>query len=119
MEIQDIDIAELRKLTNFIKEKFGYDFRDYAMSSFKRRIRRIIELYKFKSVDALIEKLTKNPAFFEEFVSEITVNVTEMFRDPTFWQVLREQIVPNILLNHNKINIWHAGALLVKKYSLC
>jgi chemotaxis protein methyltransferase CheR len=109
MEVQDIDIAELQKLTSFIKEKFGYDFRDYAMSSFKRRIRRIIELYKFKSVDAVIEKLTKTPGFFDEFVSEITVNVTEMFRDPTFWQVLRDHIVPNILLNHNKINIWHAG----------
>lgn len=109
MEVQDIDIAELQKLTAFVKEKFGYDFQDYAMSSFKRRIRRIIELYKFKSVDALIEKLTRTPTFFEEFVSEITVNVTEMFRDPTFWQVLRDHIVPNILLNHNKINVWHAG----------
>lgn len=109
MEVQDIDIAELQKLTAFLKENFGYDFRDYAMSSFKRRIRRIIELYKFKSVDALIDKLKKTPSFFDEFVSEITVNVTEMFRDPDFWQVLRDHIVPNILLNHNKINIWHAG----------
>lgn len=109
MEVQDIDIAELRKLTLFLKENFGYDFRDYAMSSFKRRIRRIIELYKFKSVDALIDKLNKTPSFFDEFVSEITVNVTEMFRDPDFWQVLRDHIIPNILLNHNKINIWHAG----------
>jgi chemotaxis protein methyltransferase CheR len=57
----------------------------------------------------LIEVLESTPEFFEEFLSEITVNVTEMFRDPTFWKVLREQIIPNILLNHDKISIWHAG----------
>ena len=44
MEVQDIEIADLRRLTAFVKEKFNYDFRDYAMSSFKRRIKRIIEL---------------------------------------------------------------------------
>lgn len=109
MEVQDIEIADLRRLTSFLMERFNYDFRDYAMSSFKRRIKRIIELYKFKSVNALIEKLERNPAFFDEFVSEITVNVTEMFRDPTFWIALRDHIIPNILLNHDKINIWHAG----------
>ena len=109
MEVQDIEIADLRRLTSFLRERFNYDFRDYAMSSFKRRIKRIIELYKFKSVNALIEKLERNPTFFDEFVSEITVNVTEMFRDPTFWIALRDHIIPNILLNHDKINIWHAG----------
>ncbi|MDW7690316.1 protein-glutamate O-methyltransferase CheR [Flammeovirgaceae bacterium SG7u.111] len=106
---QEIEIADLRKLTQLVKEKYDFDFRNYAMSSFKRRIKRITELYKFKSVDALIDKLETTPSFFEEFVSEITVNVTEMFRDPSFWKVLRDQIIPNILLNHNKISIWHAG----------
>lgn len=105
----DIEIADVRKLTQLVKEKYDYDFKDYAMSSFKRRIKRIIELYKFKSVDALIQKLDAQPAFFEEFVSEITVNVTEMFRDPTFWKAMKEQILPNIMLNHDKLNIWHAG----------
>ena len=109
MEVQDIEIADLRRLTSFVKEKFNYDFRDYAMSSFKRRIKRIIELYKFKSINSLIEKLERSPGFFDEFVSEITVNVTEMFRDPTFWIALRDHILPNIMLNHDKINIWHAG----------
>ncbi|MCS7003817.1 MAG: protein-glutamate O-methyltransferase CheR [Cytophagales bacterium] len=105
----DIEIADIRKLTQLIKDKYGYDFKDYAMSSFKRRIKRVIEIYKFKSVDALIQRLDTQPSFFEEFVSEITVNVTEMFRDPTFWKALRDQIIPSILLNHNKISIWHAG----------
>lgn len=105
----DIEITELRRLTQVIKDKYDYDFKDYAMSSFKRRIKRVLDLYKFKNVDKLISVLENNADFFDEFVSEITVNVTEMFRDPTFWKILKEQIIPNILLNHNKITIWHAG----------
>jgi len=105
----NIEIADIRKLTQLIKDKYDYDFKDYAMSSFKRRIKRVIEIYKFKSVEALIQRLDIQPDFFEEFVSEITVNVTEMFRDPTFWKALKDQIIPSILLNHNKISIWHAG----------
>ncbi|MCS6967786.1 MAG: protein-glutamate O-methyltransferase CheR [Cytophagales bacterium] len=105
----DIEIADIRRLTELIKDKYGYDFRDYAMSSFRRRIKRVIELYKFKTVDKLIQVLDTTPSFFEEFISEITVNVTEMFRDPTFWRVLKEQIIPNIIMNHDRISIWHAG----------
>lgn len=105
----EIEIAELRKLTTFIQEKFDYNFKDYAMSSFRRRIKRMLDLYKLQTVDELIYILNTKEGFFEEFVSELTVNVTEMFRDPTFWRVLREHIIPNIMLNHNKISIWHAG----------
>jgi chemotaxis protein methyltransferase CheR len=83
--------------------------RNYALSSFKRRINRIMELYNFKSVDLLSKKIKEDRLFFEEFLSEITVNVTEMFRDPSLWRVLRDDVIPNILLNHDSINIWHAG----------
>ena len=107
--MQEIHIVDIRKLTEVIKMKYGYDFTNYAISSFKRRILRILELYKFNSVDALIKKVSDDPTFFEEFISEITVNVTEMFRDPSFWRVLRDKIIPNILLNHKKVSIWHAG----------
>jgi chemotaxis protein methyltransferase CheR len=106
---KDIEIADLRKITELVKEKYNYDFTNYAMSSFRRRILRIMELYKFSAPDILIRRLQDDPRFFDEFISEITVNVTEMFRDPSFWRVLRDQIIPNILLNHNTISIWHAG----------
>lgn len=107
--MQEIHIVDIRKLTEIIKTKYGYDFTNYAISSFKRRILRILELYKFKSVDALAKKIGDDPVFFEEFISEITVNVTEMFRDPSFWRILRDKVLPNILLNHKKVRIWHAG----------
>jgi chemotaxis protein methyltransferase CheR len=79
------------------------------MSSFKRRVQRILELHNFNSVDALTKRIADDSTFFEEFINEITVNVTEMFRDPSFWRELRDKIIPNILLNHQKVSIWHAG----------
>jgi len=107
--MQEIQIIDIRKLTETIRDLYGFDFTNYAMSSFKRRVQRVLELYRLGSVDQLILKIRDSQDFFQEFVSEITVNVTEMFRDPSFWRELREKVIPNILLNHNKISIWHAG----------
>lgn len=107
--MQEIQIIDIRKLTETIRDLYGFDFTNYAMSSFKRRVHRVLELYRLGSVDQLIRKISENQEFFQEFISEITVNVTEMFRDPSFWRELRENVIPNILLNHNKISIWHAG----------
>jgi chemotaxis protein methyltransferase CheR len=108
MVVQDIDIADLKKITELIHTKYGYDFRNYAMSSFKRRIIRILEL-KNLSIEGLIKKLMESPNFMNEFLDELTVNVTEMFRDPGFWRVMRDEIIPGILLNHKNFKIWHAG----------
>jgi chemotaxis protein methyltransferase CheR len=107
--MQEIEIADLRKLTDLVKDTYRYDFSNYAMSSFKRRIQRIQELYKIPTVDQLCRKITDDPRFFREVLSEITVNVTEMFRDPSFWRVLRDKIIPNIQLNNDTLSIWHAG----------
>ncbi|MFZ2905359.1 MAG: protein-glutamate O-methyltransferase CheR [Cyclobacteriaceae bacterium] len=106
--MQDIDIADLKRIAELIHQKHNYDFRNYAMSSFKRRVLRILELKKL-TVDTLIKKLTENPSFINEFLDELTVNVTEMFRDPGFWRIMREEIIPAILLNHKQFKIWHAG----------
>jgi chemotaxis protein methyltransferase CheR len=106
--VQDIDIADLKKITELIQGKYGYDFRNYAMSSFKRRMLRILEL-KNLTVESLLKKLSEQPVFIEEFLDELTVNVTEMFRDPGFWRILRDEIIPGILLNHKSFKIWHAG----------
>ena len=106
--VQDIDIADLKKITDLVQVKYGYDFRNYAMSSFKRRMLRILEL-KNLTIESLLKKLNDQPGFIEEFLDELTVNVTEMFRDPGFWRILRDEIIPGILLNHKTFKIWHAG----------
>jgi chemotaxis protein methyltransferase CheR len=106
--VQDIDIADLKRITELVYTKYGYDFRNYAMSSFKRRMLRILEL-KNLNVESLLKKINEQPAFINEFLDELTVNVTEMFRDPGFWRIIRDEIIPGILLNHKQFKIWHAG----------
>ncbi len=105
--VLDLSIAELRKITEVVKEKYSYDFSNYAASSFKRRILRIMELKRI-SLEQLIEQILKNQFTRDTFLHEITVNVTEMYRDPSFWKTLRMQI-PEMLSNRDKLRIWHAG----------
>jgi len=106
---EEIEISELRLITDLIKQKYNYDFSNYAMSSFKRRVARVLELYKMDSINTLLRRLDIDAKFFKEFLAEITVNVTEMFRDPTCWTELRNQIIPNIRQNNERFSIWHAG----------
>ena len=106
--MQEIDVADLRRISELIYERYNYDFRNYAMSSFKRRVLRILELKKL-TIPHLLSKLVDTPPFIHEFVDELTVNVTEMFRDPGFWRVMRNEVIPAIRQTKKTFNIWHAG----------
>lgn len=106
--MEEIGISELKKLTQVIKTKFDYDFSNYASSSFKRRVARILEIKKIQNVEILIDRISTNAISKEELLKEITVNVTEMFRDPSFWKALR-QLITETLASKEKIKIWHAG----------
>lgn len=106
--MQDLDIADLKRISELIYDRYRYDFRNYAMSSFKRRVARILELKKL-SLACLLQKLSETPPFIHEFVDELTVNVTEMFRDPGFWKVMRDTVIPAIRKEKRSFRIWHAG----------
>lgn len=118
--IEDIEINDIRYLCQVVHEKYNYDFSNYAISSFKRRILRILELFKIESMSVLIEKVKSEPVFFRTFLNEITVNVTEMFRDPSLWRELRDKVLPNLFSTHETIKIWHAGCSSGEEvYSMC
>ncbi len=118
--IEDIEINDIRYLCHIVQEKYNYDFSNYAISSFKRRILRVLELFKIENMAALNEKLKTEPAFFKIFINEITVNVTEMFRDPSLWRELRDKVLPNLFSTHDTIKIWHAGCSSGEEvYSMC
>jgi chemotaxis protein methyltransferase CheR len=104
----EIELHELKKLTDVVFSKYGFDFSNYAMSSFKRRIIMVLKKNAIKSVDALIQRISNDTVFFDQFVLDITVNTTEMFRDPSFWRVLRSQVLP-LLSTRQEFNIWHAA----------
>lgn len=100
--------AEVEILLNDLMEQYGYDFTDYAKASLKRRINRLLALDKFPSFAELRYRIKKDETYLKRFVEEITVNVTEMFRDPSFYKVLRTEIL-SILATYPLIRIWHAG----------
>src|SRR5262245_50854105 len=87
---------------------YGYDFTGYAKASLKRRIQRLFIMDKFSSFAALRYRIQTEPQYFNRAITEISVNVTEMFRDPLFYKTLREKVIP-VLATHPFIRIWHAG----------
>ena len=91
-----------------IHELYGYDFTNYSRASLKRRINRLITADRFASFAEFRYRVRSDKEYFTRFVEQITVNVTEMFRDVSFYKTLREQILP-MLATRPMIRIWHAG----------
>lgn len=99
---------EIELLLQDLLEQYGYDFTNYSRASLKRRINRLYTLDGFASFDTFRQQIRADNTYFRRFVEEITVNVTEMFRDPTFYKALRDEVLP-VLATHPLIRIWHAG----------
>ncbi|MBL4674958.1 MAG: protein-glutamate O-methyltransferase CheR [Mucilaginibacter sp.] len=99
--------TQLTELIDIVKKIHGFDFSDYTEASFKRRISRILMLKKLEFYD-LKHLLINDHNFFQYFLEEITVNVTEMFRDPAFYKALRSQVVP-YLSTYQHVKVWCAG----------
>lgn len=104
-QLEDI---EIKLLLEGIFCYYGFDFRDYALASLKRRIWNTINAEGLTSVSGLQEKVLHNPEYMERFLFNLSVNVTAMFRDPSFFLAFRNKVVP-ILRTYPFIRIWHAG----------
>ncbi len=90
-----------------IKKVSKYDFSDYSEKSFTRRLEKILIDYKV-DFPGLLAKIKKDSTLLEQIVKDITVNTTELFRDPKVWQTIRYRVLPKFE-HQNIINIWHAG----------
>lgn len=105
IELQD---SEVGKLLERVATVYGYDFREYAEASIRRRIAQWLAESEFASFAEAKAQVLCDPAVFERLLRGITVNVTEMFRDPLVFQAIREQVVP-YLKTYPFVKIWHAG----------
>jgi chemotaxis protein methyltransferase CheR len=103
-----IEEKEVDLLLNDLLDVHGYDFTHYSRASLKRRINRLWTLDKFSSFAELRYHLRSDTNYLKRFIQELTVNVTEMFRDPLFYKALRTEVLP-ILATKPFIRIWHAG----------
>jgi chemotaxis protein methyltransferase CheR len=102
------DNKEFIKLLDSIRFVYGYDFTDYAEASVRRRINSFMSKRKIGELETLGKMLLKEERFFEEFIQELSVTVTEMFRDPGFYKSLRENVMKR-LATYPFIKIWIAG----------
>jgi len=102
-----ITFEELEEIIDVVKNLHGYDVSGYTRSSLKRRVTRIMELNKLDLVE-LKSKLINQPGFSTYLLQEITVNVTEMFRDPEFYKALKNDVFP-YLATYPHIKLWSAG----------
>ena len=108
METHVIQYEELELLLGDLHARYGYDFTEYSKASLHRRVQRIFSLDNFPSFAEFRYRLQHDNLYFRRFVEEITVNVTEMLRDPGFYRILRTTILP-VLATYPFIRIWHAG----------
>ena len=105
MKIENI---ELQLLLEAIYLKYGYDYRNYSRASIKRRVAHRMMLSNMPNLAAMQHKLLYDKAFFQTLFLDLSVNVTEMFRDPSFYLALRETVIP-VLKTYPFIKLWHAG----------
>jgi len=106
--LSDIPDQQLEGLLNDLYTRYGYDFTEYSRASLHRRVQRLFMSDKFSVFAIFRQRLLEDQLYFKRFVEEITVNVTEMLRDPGFYRTLRTTILP-ILATYPFIRIWHAG----------
>ena len=104
---RDFDI-ETQLLLDAVYLKYHYDFRGYAMASLKRRLQRAMEHFGCRSISALQERLLHDAAAFPVLLDFLTLPVSEMFRDPSYFRALREQVVP-LLRTYPSLKVWVAG----------
>ena len=99
---------ELRLLLEGIYQHYGYDFREYARSSVRRRVWRHMTEEGLGSISALQDQVLHDREAMERLLLDLSVSVTSLFRDPSFFRALREKVVP-ILRTYPFVRIWNAG----------
>jgi len=108
LDLPVISEEQVEILLSDLLEHYGYDFTGYSKASIKRRVLRLYMLDKAVSFAEFRFKIINDQVYFKRFVEQITVNVTEMFRDPGFFKTLRNEVLPK-LGTYPFIRIWLAG----------
>lgn len=99
---------EIDLLLEGIYRKYGYDFRNYTNAHIKRRLEHRLKMSGCKNYMAILHKLIHDEAFFNEILLDLSINVSEMFRDPDFYKAIRESVIP-YLKTYPFLKLWHAG----------
>lgn len=107
-DTREIETIEIRLLLEAIYLRYGYDFRDYARAHIRRRIRHRVNLSGFSGISQMQHQILHDPDFFRKVLPDFSINVSEMFRDPSFYLAVRKEVAP-LLRTWPFLKIWHAG----------
>ncbi|WP_373049300.1 CheR family methyltransferase [Vulgatibacter sp.] len=105
---ETLEEIEVSLLLEGLWRHHGIDFRDYARASLKRRLRNALQSEKIRNVSQLQALVLHDPAALDRLLGHLSVHVTSLFRDPSFFRAIRERVVP-MLRSHPFVRIWHAG----------
>lgn len=108
MRCDDKIDEEIDTLLEEIFSKYGYDFREYSRAHIRRRIMNRISLSDLSGMEELQHSVLEDEVFAARFLQDLSITVTEMFRDPSFYRSLRENVIP-VLKTYPFLKIWHAG----------
>jgi chemotaxis protein methyltransferase CheR len=104
----ELEQIEVDLLLEGIYRQYGFDFRQYAYASIRRRLWKRVDAEGLTTISALQDRVLHEPAMMERLLLDLSINVTAMFRDPQFYTVFREQVIPT-LRTYPFIRLWHAG----------
>ena len=104
----DLETLELQLLLEGVYRQYGFDFREYAPASLKRRVWRRVHAERAGTIAGLLDRVLHDSEVMERLLLDLSINVTAMFRDPTFYVALREKVVP-LLRTYPFTRIWVAG----------
>lgn len=107
-EVTELEDVEISLLLDGLYRVYGFDFREYARSSLKRRILELMRTEKLETVSALQNRILHDPACLDRFLLGLAVHATSMFRDPSFYLTFRRKVVP-LLRTYPTVMIWIAG----------
>src|ERR671933_908985 len=107
-ERDELERVEIDLLLEGVFRRYGFDFREYAPASLKRRLWRRVHAEGLRSISGLQERILHDPACMERLLLDLSINVTAMFRDPSFYVALRERVVP-LLRTYPFTRVWVAG----------
>jgi chemotaxis protein methyltransferase CheR len=108
MDAPELHNIEVELFVQALQKRHGYDFRQYASASLKRRVRLLADQLGCKTISGLTERLLHEPQLLPNVLEGLTVPASEMFRDPSVFRALREKVFP-LLASYPQINIWQAG----------
>ena len=104
----ELERIEIDLVLEAIRARYGYDFRDYAPGTIERRLRVVLARNGLAHLGELQHRLLHEPSFFLDVLDELTIQVSDLFRDARFYLSFRQQVVP-LLRTYPQLKIWHAG----------